>query len=57
MNSPEQINLRKVSISRIKQEMKDVSYLSDDLVITALDARTNATAEYPASPSTASRPW
>ena len=49
MNSPEQINLRKVSISRIKQEMKDVSYLSDDLVITALDARTNATAEYPAS--------
>ena len=40
MNSPEQINLRKVSISRIKQEMKDVSYLSDDLVITALDALT-----------------
>lgn len=56
MNSPEQINLRKVSISRIKQEMKDVSYLSDDLVITALDAgpmRRPSTLH----PSTASRPW
>ena len=40
-------NLKKVSISRIKQEMGDVSYLSDDLVITSLDARHNTTAEYP----------
>lgn len=40
-------NLRKVSISRIKKEMDDVSYLSDDLVITTLDARRNTTAEYP----------
>ena len=40
-------NLKKVSISRIKKEMGDVSYLSDDLVITSLDARHNTTAEYP----------
>ena len=31
-------NLRKVSISRIKKEMNDVFYLSDDLVITTLSA-------------------
>lgn len=29
-------NLHKVSISRIKKEMSDVFYLSDDLVITGL---------------------
>ncbi|MDE6508244.1 MAG: AraC family transcriptional regulator [Alistipes sp.] len=40
-------NLKKVSISRIKKEMADVSYLSDDLVITSLDAQHNTTAEYP----------
>ncbi len=40
-------NLKKVSIQRIKKEMRDVSYLSDDLVITSLDARHNTTAEYP----------
>ena len=42
-------NLRKVSISRIKKEMNDVFYLSDDLVITTLSAQNNTTAEYPAS--------
>ena len=41
--------LHKVSISRIKKEMSDVSYLSDDLVITALTARNNTTADYPAA--------
>ncbi|MDE5579583.1 MAG: AraC family transcriptional regulator [Alistipes sp.] len=40
-------NLKKVSIQRIKKEMRDVSYLSDDLVITSLDARHNTTAEHP----------
>ncbi len=42
-------SLRKVSISRIKKEMNDVFYLSDDLVITTLSAQNNTTAEYPAS--------
>ncbi len=42
-------NLRKVSISRIKKEMGDVFYLSDDLVIAALDASKNTTSNYPAS--------
>lgn len=41
--------LRKVSISRIKKEMSDVFYLSDDLVITTIDATHNTTAEYPVS--------
>ena len=41
--------LHKVSISRIKKEMSDVFYLSDDLVITALDAQNNTTSDYPAS--------
>ena len=40
-------NLKKVSIQRIKKEMRDVSYLSDDLVITSLDVRSNTTAEHP----------
>lgn len=40
-------NLKKVSISRIKKEMSDVFYLSDDLIITSLDARHNTTAEHP----------
>ncbi len=39
--------LRKVSISRIKKEMSDVSYLSDDLVITTLTADKNTTSDYP----------
>ena len=42
-------NLHKVSISRIKKEMSDVFYLSDDLVITTLTADTNTTANYPTS--------
>ena len=41
--------LHKVSISRIKKEMSDVFYLSDDLVITSLSAQNNTTADYPAS--------
>lgn len=39
--------LHKVSISRIKKEMSDVFYLSDDLVITTLTADKNKTSEYP----------
>lgn len=39
--------LHKVSISRIKKEMSDVFYLSDDLVITTLTADRNTTADYP----------
>lgn len=42
-------NLHKVSISRIKKQLSDVFYLSDDLVITALDAKSNTTSEYPAT--------
>ncbi len=42
-------NLHKVSISRIKKEMSDVSYLSDDLVITTLSADRNTTRDYPVS--------
>ena len=42
-------NLRKVSISRLKKEMSDVFYLSDDLVISALTADKNTTADYPTS--------
>lgn len=42
-------NLHRVSISRIKKEMSDVSYLSDDLVITTLDVQRNTTADYPIS--------
>lgn len=42
-------NLRKVSISRIKKEMNEVFYLSDDLVITTLTADKNTTADYPTS--------
>lgn len=38
----------KISISRIKQEMKDVYYLSDDLVILSIDAGT-PTLEQPVS--------
>lgn len=39
--------LHKVSISRIKKEMNDVSYLSDDMVITTLDVRNNTTSDHP----------
>ena len=41
--------LHKVSISRIKKEMNDVFYLSDDLVVTKLDPNNNTTSDYPAS--------
>lgn len=41
-------SLHKVSISRIKKEMSDVFYLSDDLVIATLSAQNNTTADYPA---------
>lgn len=42
-------NLRKVSISRIKQEIKDTVYLSDDLVIASIVPSQNTSAEYPIS--------
>ncbi len=41
--------LHKVSISRIKKEMSDVSYISDDLVISTLSAQNNTTSNYPVS--------
>ena len=47
-DKPERENLRKISISRIKKEMKDVLYLSDDLLITTLDPNNNTTALSPA---------
>lgn len=42
-------NLYKVSISSIKQELEDVSYLSDDLIITPLTVAKNITNNYPAT--------
>ncbi|MEG0789288.1 MAG: helix-turn-helix domain-containing protein [Alistipes sp.] len=45
----EDANLRKVSISHIKTQLHDVFYLSDDLVITSLDAQSNTTSNYPAA--------
>lgn len=39
--------LRQISIPRIKQDMKDVYYLSDDLVIMSLDAMHNITQQHP----------
>ncbi len=42
-------SLHRVSISRIKREMDDVFYLSDDLVIAALDAANRTVADYPAT--------
>lgn len=41
--------LHKVSISRIKREMDEVFYLSDDLVISALDASNTSIVDYPAT--------
>ena len=40
-------NLRKVSIARLKQEMQDTVFLSDDLAITAIDYLRNPTSEIP----------
>ncbi len=40
-------SLSRVSISRIKKEMSDVHYLSDDLVITFLTAQNNTTFDNP----------
>lgn len=42
-------NLRKVSIARLKQEMQDTVFLSDDLAITTIDYLRNPTAEIPIS--------
>lgn len=42
-------NLQKVSISRIKKEIKDTVYLSDDLVIASIVPSQNTSAEYPIS--------
>lgn len=39
--------LRQISIPRIKQDLKDVYYLSDDLVIMSLDAMHNITQHHP----------
>lgn len=39
----------KISISRIKKELSDVSFLSDDLVFTAIDAAKNPTEHAPKS--------
>ena len=36
-------NLRKVSIARLKQEMQDTVFLSDDLAITTIDYLRNPT--------------
>lgn len=47
MNDSHELNLRKLSVSAIRREMTDVCYLSDDLVITSIDARNNKTAELP----------
>lgn len=47
--NPRHESLHKVSISRIKKEMHDVFYLSDDLVIAALDASNTTVADYPAT--------
>lgn len=49
MASTRHEGLHKVSISRIKKEMEEVFYLSDDLVISALDASNTAIADYPAT--------
>ena len=43
-------NLRKVSIARLKQEMQDTVFLSDDLAITTIDYLRNPTSEIPVSP-------
>ena len=44
-NNP--VPLHKVSVARIKKEMKDTVYLSDDLVIASLAPLQNPSAEYP----------
>jgi len=41
--------LRKISIARLKQEMQDTVFLSDDLAITTIDYLKNKTAEIPVS--------
>lgn len=41
--------LRKVSIARLKQEMQDTVFLSDDLAITTIDSLRNPTSEIPVS--------
>ena len=39
--------LDKIPISRIRRELSDVSYLSDDLVFTAINAAKNPTERAP----------
>ncbi len=46
---PSDRRVGKISISRIKKELSDVSYLSDDLVFTAIDATKNPTEHAPKS--------
>ena len=47
MVSQNSANIHKVSVARIKKEMKDTVYLSDDLVIASLVPSQNPSAEYP----------
>ncbi|MFI3259162.1 MAG: helix-turn-helix domain-containing protein [Rikenellaceae bacterium] len=42
-------SLKRVSLKRIKMELDDVSYLSDDLIITCLTPKSNHTAHRPVS--------
>lgn len=47
MKTTAQESLHKVSVARIKKEMKDTVYLSDDLVIATLEPSQNPSADYP----------
>lgn len=47
MSNTNPANIHKVSVARIKKEMKDTVYLSDDLVIASLVPSQNPSAEYP----------
>lgn len=44
---PDSENMHKVSVARIKKEMKDTVYLSDDLVIASLVPSQNPSVEHP----------
>ncbi|HJA99249.1 MAG TPA: helix-turn-helix domain-containing protein [Candidatus Alistipes avicola] len=43
----DEITLQRISIPRIKEQMKDIHYLSDDLVISSLDLEYNIPREHP----------
>lgn len=44
----DEITLRRISIPRIKEQLKDIHYLSNDLVISSLDAEHDLPKDYPA---------